>query len=205
MSLFQSYYEKVGRLRLYSGNLPLPYFFEVPFKGPVAGPTGRARAGETLILDRGRWTPDGHYVSPPDDPLLNPLAFTCQFRLANLEPNYSKILTLIRPPQGASFKNIGGRAWVTTKGTTQILNSDPLGQVAATTPLFSDHEKHCVNVEMLWTDPQGVADKGFRWAETYFPPDRQVTEGVDSVMVDLTGEIYGAIDPISQFTAGIES
>jgi hypothetical protein len=54
VSNFQSFYVKVGRLRLYSGNTP-PYFFEVPFRGPVTGPVARARAGETLVLDRGRF------------------------------------------------------------------------------------------------------------------------------------------------------
>lgn len=204
MSNFQSYYIKVGRLRLYSGNT-VPYFFEVPFRGAVTGPVDRARAGETLVLDRGRFTADSHYVSPPDDPLLNPLPFSCNFRLANTEPNFSKILTLIKTPGGATTKNIGGRAWASSKATTQILNSDPLGQVLATTPPFSDHEKHCVNVEVLWTDPQGIENKGFRWAEVYFPPDRQVTEGVDVVTVDLSGEIYGAISHITSFTSGNES
>src|SRR5712692_2132707 len=204
MSNFQSFYIKVGRLRLYSGNTP-PYFFEVPFRGPVTGPVARARAGETLVLDRGRFTPDAHYVSPPDDPLLAPLPFSCNFRLANTEPNFGKIITLIQTPGGVNFKNIGGRAWISTKATTQILNSDPLGQVLATTPRFSDAEKHCVNVEILWTDPQGVQNRGFKWGEVYFPPDRQVTEGVDVVTVDLSGEIYGAITAITAFSAGTES
>ena len=204
MSNFQSFYIKVGRLRLYSGNTP-PYFFEVPFRGPVTGPVSRARAGETLVLDRGRFTGDAHYVSPPDDPLLAPLPFSCNFRLANTEPNFSKIITLIQPSGGVNYKNIGGRAWTSTKGTTQITNSDPLGQIMATTPHFSDSEKHTVNVEILWTDPQSVQNRGFRWAEVYFPPDRQVTEGVDVVTIDLSGEIYGAISAITGFTSGTES
>ena len=204
MSNFQSYYIKVGQLRFYSGN-PTPYFFEVPFRGAVTGPVDRARAGETLVMDRGRFTADSHYVSPPDDPLLNPLPFSCNFRLANQEPNFSKLLTLIKAPGGVNFKNIGGTSWLSSKATTQILNADPLGQVLATTPPFSDHEKHCVNVEVLWTDPQGITNRGFKWGEVYFPPDRQVTEGVDSVMVDLSGEVYGAISLITAFTAGVES
>jgi hypothetical protein len=62
-----------------------------------------------------------------------------------------------------------------------------------------------VNVEVLWTDPQGVANRGFKWGEVYFPPDRQVMEGVDSVMVSLDGEVYGAISLITPFTSGTES
>jgi hypothetical protein len=44
-----------------------------------------------------------------------------------------------------------------------------------------------MNVEVLSTDPQGVANRGFKWGKVYFPPDR---EGVDSVMVSLDGEVY---------------
>jgi hypothetical protein len=204
MSNMQSFYIKVGRLRFYSGNTP-PFFFEVAFRGSVTAPISRARAGETLVLDRGRFTADAHYVSPPDDPLLAPLPFSCNFRLTNLEPGFSKLITLIRTPGGAAFKSIGGRPWTTTKATTQIQNADPLGQVLATTPAFSDSEKHTVNAELLWTDPQGIQNRGFKWAELYFPPDRQLTEGVDSVMIDLSGEIYGAIEPITTFTSGVES
>ena len=134
MSNFQSYYIKVGRLRLYSGN-PTPYFFEVPFRGAVTGPVDRARAGETLVLNRGRFDADSHYVSPPDDPLLNPLPFSCNFRLANTEPNYSKILTLIRPPGGSATKNIGGRPWISSKATTQISSRRFRPSLSASTPV----------------------------------------------------------------------
>lgn len=199
-----SFYIKVGRLRFYSGN-PTPYFFEVPFRGPVNAPVDRARPPETLVLDRGRATETAHYVSPPDDPILNPEALGCQFRLMNTEPNFSKILTIIRAPKGAATKNIGGRPWISAKGTTQLQNNDPLGQVLFTTPAFSDSEKHCVNVELLWEDPQNTQDKGMQWKEVYFPPNQQLTEGVDSVMVALNGEIYGSINQITAFTAGVES
>jgi hypothetical protein len=205
LSNFQSYYIKVGVLRFYSGNTPSPYFFSVPFRGAVTGPVDRARAGETLVLDRGRFTADAHYVSPPDDPLLAPLPFSCNFRLANSEPNFSKLLTIIKPPGGVNFKNIGGRSWISSKSTTQIRNSDPLGQVLATTPPFSDSEKHTVNIEILWTDPQSVANRGFKWGEVYFSPDQKVVEGTDVVTIDLTGQVYGAISLITAFDAGVES
>jgi hypothetical protein len=206
---FSSYYIKVGRLRLYSktgdAGVGLAYFFEVPFRGPITAPVDRPRPPETLVLDRGRADFNMHYVSPPDDPIVAPIPFGCQFRLGNTEPNYTKLLTIIRSPGGALTKSIGGRPWSSSKGTTQLLNNDPLGQVLFTTPPFSDPEKFCVNIEILWEDPQSVGDRGFRYNEVYFPPDRQMTEGVDSVMVDLTGEIYGSITLITAFTAGTES
>jgi hypothetical protein len=57
----------------------------------------------------------------------------------------------------------------------------------------------------LFGEPLPVSERVFKWSELYFPPDRQVTEGVDSVMVDLSGEIYGAITPITAFSSGTES
>jgi hypothetical protein len=208
MTTFNSFYTKVGRLRLYSGtggSVTTPYFFEVPFRDGIGSPIDRPRAGETLVLDRGRFTPDAHYVSPPDDPLLAAVPFSCRFRLANTEPNFSKILTIIRARGGVINKLIGGKPWPTSKGTTQIYNSDPLGSGLITTPPFTDAEKHCVNVEILWTDPQSIQNRGFQYNEVYFPPDRQLTEQADGVFVDLSGEIYGAITPITAFTAGNES
>jgi hypothetical protein len=118
-----------------------PYFFEVPFRGGVTGAVDRDRAGETIVMDRGRFTADSHYVSPPDDPLPAPLPLSCNFHLANQEPNYTKLLTLIRAAGCAANKLIGGRPWPTAKASTQIFNSDPLGSGLVTTPRFTDSEK----------------------------------------------------------------
>ena len=200
----KSFYLKVGSLRFYSGNTP-PYWFEVPFRGTVTAPIDRPRPGETIIVDRGRLSPAMHYVVGNDESILQPVSFSCQFRLTNSEPNYSKMLTLIRATGGGNTKLFTPKVWQSTKGTTQIYNADPEGAQLVSTPTFADSEKFCVNVELLWSDSDGSNDRGFRWAEVYFPPDRQLTEGETDVMIDLTGEIYGAIVPITAFTVGTES
>lgn len=206
----QSYYLKVGTLRLYSGDAT-PKFFEVPFRGTITGPVDRPRADENPILDRGRFTGDAHYVSGDDAALLGPVAVRFDFRLTNTDPNYQKLLDVIRPLSTVAgahmnaanrIKTVGGNAWLSSKGTTQIRNADPLGSALFTTPQFTDSERHCVNVEVLWEDPQNVRDRGFKWSEVYFPPNQQITESDQAVMVAMEGECYGSVTPISAFTAG---
>ena len=212
MMAFKTYFIKVGRLRLYSGTgSGGPYFLEVPFRGALTAPLDRPRPPEQIVLDRGRFTQDAHYVMGSDEPILAALPFSCNFRLGNTEPNFSKLLTAIRGAGNTgtseATKTIGGRTWSSTKGTTQLRNAEVHGSgtVLHTTPDFLDTEKWCVNVEMLWEDPDNTNDRGVRWAEVYLPADRQITEGELDVMVDLSGEIYGAIELITSFTAGTES
>lgn len=202
---FKSFYNKVGRVRFYSGNTPTPYFLEVPFRGNVTFPADRPRPAEILVLDRGRITQDMHYLSAPDNVILEPLPFSMSFRLANSEPNYSKLITILRSPGGTLTKTIGGRVWNTAKGTTQVRSGDPLGSSLHTTPSFTDPEKWCVNVEVLWEDSDGSNDRGFKLGDVYFPPQAQVTEGENDVMVAMSGEIYGNVSLITAFTAGTES
>ena len=208
----QSYYRKVGALRAYSGNAT-PYFFEIPFRGGFTGPVARPRAAEIPVTDRGILTVDAHYVSGADDDLLGPLSVRFDFRLTNTDPNYQKLLDVIRPLSDVSsavfggsgataYKHVGGKPWTTTKGTSQIRNADPNGSSLITTPLFTDDERHCVNIEILWDDPQDVRNKGFRYREVYFRPDQTITEGDTDVMVSMEGECYGGITEISAFTAG---
>ena len=205
---FKSFNIKLGRLRLYSGNTPNKFWFEVPFRGNVVGPVDRPRPAENIVLDRGRGTADAHYTQGPDDVIYQPLPLTFNFRLANSEPNFLKLLQVIRAPGGTAQKTIGGWAWTTTKGTSQLRNAVPAGTGAGqelhTTPGFTDPEKWCCDVEVLWEDPDNQNDRGVRWQEVHFPPDRQVTEGDADVMVDMAGEVYGAITLITAFTAGSE-
>lgn len=202
---FKSWYLKRGRLRLYDGT-GTPFFLEVPFRGPVTAPLDRGRPAETLVLDRGRATSDAHYVQGPDDPIYAPLPFRCAFRLANTEPNYSKFLTLLRSPTaGSSTKTVGPNTWTTTKGDTTLDDSDPEGSGTVTTPGFADPQKFCMNVELLYADPDGSSDRGMRWAEVYFPPEQQeLAESEDAVMINMVGEIYGRITTVTAFSAGTE-
>lgn len=207
---WRSYYIKNGRLRFYSRAADGPYFIEVPFRGTVTGPVDIPRPAETMVLDRGRLTADAHYVVADDSAIVAALPFSCNFRLGNTEPNFSKLLTIVRGPANTGTtrptKTIGGRTWTSTKATTQRRNADVSGGGLAlhTTPDFSDVEKWCCNAELLWEDTDNSNDRGFQWNELYLPPN-QVTEGQDNTTVDLSGEVYGSITTLTAFTAGTES
>jgi hypothetical protein len=207
----RSYYLKTGRMRFYSHSTGGgPFYMEVPFRGTITAAIDRPRVGETIILDRMRMNADMHFVQGSDDAMLAALPFSCNFRLLNSEPSYSKLLIMLRTFSGSLLsqsppgKLIGPHLWTSTKGTTQIRNADFLSTALVTTPVFSDPEKWCVNVEALWEDPDNVNHRGFRWAEVYFPPG-QVTEGEQDVMIDLNGEVHGAITTITSFSSGTES
>lgn len=208
MVAFASYTVKIGRVRIYDGTTPTPNYIEIPFRSTVAGPVDRPRMPEQVVLDRGRHTADSHYVLGPDTPLLEGIPFSLSFRLGDKQPNRSKLLTIIRTPvAGATTKTLpGGVTWRTTKSSTAILNADPLGTAVYTTPPFTDPGKHTVNVQVLWESPVSGSgdDVGVQWAECYFPPDNQITEGELDVMVSLNGEIYGAISSILAFSAGTD-
>ena len=208
---YRGWYLKLGRMRFYSASAGGgPFFMEVPFRGTVTAPLDRPRVTETLMLDRMRLTSDMYYVQGSDENMLGPLPFQCNFRLANSEPSFSKLLLMIRTfagglqSQSPAGKRLGPRLWVSTKGTTQVRNADFESSALITTPPFADPEKWCVNVELLWEDPDGSNNRGFQWCEVYFPPDRQITEGEQDVTCDLSGEIYGAINMITAFSSGTD-
>src|SRR3990167_3853804 len=143
---FKSYNVKTGRLRLYSHTTGGgPFFLEVPFRGAITAPADRPRPAENLVLDRGRLTSDAHYVTASDEALMAPLPFACNFRLGNTEPNFSKVLSIIRTPAttgtGGPSKPIAlSKPWTSTKGTTQLRNAEVSGAGTAlvTTPGFTD-------------------------------------------------------------------
>ena len=212
---FKSYFVKTGRLRLVSNTASGgPFFLEVPFRGTITAPADRSRPPETMVHDRGRLTELSHYVMGPDTPITDPLPFSCKFRLANTEPNFSKFLTAIRgigsnpsPISANPQKTIGGRVWGSAKTFSTARNAEVSGGGTAvhTTPGFLDLDKWCVHVEMLWEDPDNSNDRGFRWEAVYFSPDRQVTEGETEVSIDLSGDVYGLITAITAFQGATES
>ena len=208
---YSSFIHKDGELRLYDATAT-PNFINILFMDAgFTAPLGRPRYEERLVLDRGTHaTLSGsvktHYIKSSDEAMMAPLDLSFNFRWTNAEPNYSKFRQALNVDIAATWK-VGTVTWVTTKGTSTILNSAKT-PVSVTTPIFTDGRKRTVNVEVLWTDPisGGVSDAGIRWREVHFPPDAQrLTENEDSVMIACAGRIYGDIQVISAFSAGTAS
>ena len=141
-------------------------------------------------MDRGRFTADTHYVSPPDDPFLAPLPFSCNFRLANTDPNFLKLLTIIKTPGGVNFKNIGGRSWITTKATTQIFNSQERMRLMLARVMRCDERGIGMIVRATWPDFERLFAPGTAWtfcACRYSEASRLTDYGRDSGLVMRSG------------------
>ena len=78
----------------------------------------------------------------------------------------------------------------------------PIPGISIGLPSFKDSGKVCYMVEVLWSG-SGVSNLGYRWDEVYFPPAEQtITEGEESVTLNLNGQIYGGVTKMFAFTTG---
>lgn len=205
MASLKSFTFRDGQLRLYDATAT-PFYIEIPFiQANFTAPMMRPRPEEMNILDRGRMKNSNafwHTILGPDDPIAAPLPLTFSFRLVNTDPGWKKWRQALNL-DFASTWTVGSNTWVSAKGTTQVLSGGPEVPTLVTTPLFSDLRKRCVNVCVLWADPDGISDLGYKWSEVYFPPDQQqLNEGNDIVEVRASGQIYGAIVEITAFPSG---
>lgn len=194
-----------GVLRIYDGTAT-PFYLEIPFmQANFTGPEGNPRPDEIPRMNRGRvrnTDSNWHYISAPDDPIVNPVTLSFSFLMANNQPNYQKLRQALNIDMASTW-TVGSNTWVSSKGTTQVLGGGRTPTLV-TTPSFGDARKRTVTIYTLWADPDGGAnDIGRKWAEVYFPPDKQtIREAMDMVEIQCQGLIYGAIGQITAFPAG---
>jgi hypothetical protein len=188
------YTGKYGELRIYDGT-GTPNYMVVPFiPADLSAPMGRQRPEEILKLDRGNLTSDAAYVQGPDDPILEPLDISFSVRLD----------TLKNAVELYNFLTCGTLSDTTvlssTKGSTQLTAGDGS---SVYTPAFADSQKKTVNIEAKWT--VGASSFARQWNEVYFMPSNiEIAEAADEVVVNATGQIYGDIAPINDFTSGVD-
>ena len=82
MTIFQGY---DGELRLYEyGNGGTSYYLEVLFcEMDFNGPISRGRNAERLMMDRGKFDSNSHYVQGTDDDIYAAMPFSFSCRLAD--------------------------------------------------------------------------------------------------------------------------
>lgn len=196
MTIFQGY---DGELRLYSyGNVygtdpsGTTFYLEVLFcEMDFSGPLSRGKAEERLILDRGRYDSNAHYVKGDDLPIYSPVQFSFSARLADtvntrvLSDWVSGVTALVNAASATTIIY----SWM---GHTTLQGS--------TAPQFSDESKYRYRVDMKW---DGTNDYGVRYEEVYFPPEQQtISESADGLILNATGMIYGDVTRISAFYSG---
>lgn len=162
-------------------------FCEMDFNGPISKP----KRTETLILNRGRFDTDAHYIEGSDEDVYAPLQFTVSCRLADTVHT------------GVLHEWISGVTKLS--GTTQLYSWKTHTKInGVSTPAFADETgKYAYRVEVKW---DGDTDYGFRYEEVYFQPGQQtISESANGVMLSMTGLIYGDVTRITAFTSGVTS
>lgn len=191
-----------GACRIYDGTAT-PYFIEVLFdQGDLSFPEGKARPEETPIMHRGRAvTATVHHIIGDDTPVVEPTELSFSFRMQNDVANEEKLYDALCNPSLVSPWTVGADTWDSTKGDAALVNGKGDSFVD---PAFADPMKKCVNFEILWSR-DGV-DIGRKIVAVYIAPDQiSLAEAEDSVMVSVTGQVYGETSRITAFTAGSES
>ena len=161
-------------------------FCEMDFTGP----TSRPRVEDTLIMDRGVFDTNAHYISGDDSPRYAPLPFSFSARLADTID--SRVLT--DWTSGATrIPNVAG-------GSTTIYSFDGTTTIDGNSlPAFKD-DKTTLRTQILW---EGASTIGLQYNEVYFTPGQQtITESVDGLILSANGMIYGDVTRITAFSSG---
>ena len=184
---------KDGELRLSDmGVGGTTYYLAVLFSEmDFTGPTSRPRVEDSLIMDRGVFDSNAHYISGNDEPRYAPLPISFSCKLADTV-NTRVLMDWI----SGVTKTAGTTQLYTMKGTTTIDGN--------TLPAFKDNTgKYAYQTEVLW---DGSNDLGLRYQEVFFPPGQQtITESADGLTLAVNGMVYGDVTRITGFDAATTS
>ena len=180
---------KDGELRLSDmGVGGTTYYLAVLFSEmDFTGPTSRPRVEDSLIMDRGVFDSNAHYISGNDEPRYAPLPISFSCKLADT------VNTRVLMDWISGVTKVGGTTQLyTMKGTTTIDGN--------TLPAFKDSTgKYAYRTEVLW---DGTSDLGLRYSEVFFPPGQQtITESADGLTLSANGMVYGDVTRITAFDA----
>jgi len=184
--LFQG---KDGELRIAElGSGGTTHYLSVLFcEMDFTGPTSRPRIEDTLIMDRGIFDTNAHYISGDDSPRYAPMPFSFSARLADTVNSRALMDWL----SGATnIPNAVG-------GTTQVYSFDGTTTIDGNTlPAFKD-DKTTYRVQVLW---DGDSDIGLQYNDVFFPPGQQtITESADALTIASNGMIFGDVTRITAF------
>ena len=199
---------KDGELRLYSDGFiyyssgttvsepsGTTYYFEVLFtEMDFTGPITRPRTEETLIMDRGNFDTNAHYIEGNDEARYAkiPISFSCKLAdTVNTRSLYDWLEGVSAP-----VNVVGGSTTIYSPLGTTTIDGNTLPKIptknSGTTPIW--------NVETLW---DGTSDYGIQYNEVYFTPGEQtITESADGLTLSCNGMVLGDVTRITAFTSG---
>ncbi len=162
-------------------------FCEMDFTGPLSRP----RTDETLMMNRGTFSTDAHYIEGNDEPRYAPIPITFSCRLNDT------VNTQIMVDWLSGVSQISNAA----SGSTLLYSWEGGSTIDGNTlKAFEDDPKMSYRVEVLW---DGENDICMRYEEVYFKPGEQsITESADGLMLSGSGMCYGDVTRISAFQSG---
>jgi len=182
-----SFQGKDGVLNLMDfGNNGTSYRLEVLFcEMDFTGPTTRPRTEESLVMNRGNFDTNAHYIEGNDDPRYAPVPISFSARLADTTNTHD----LSDWISGSTV--VSGKQLYSYKGKTTIDGN--------TLPTFVDTaNKYAYRVEMVWWGTASGNTYGLRYEEVYFPPGEQtISESADGLILSCNGQVYGDVTAIT--------
>jgi len=177
-----------GTLRIYDGT-GTPFYLELDFdNGDFTGPLGVPKTEEILVMHRGTFDADAHYIEGSDEKVMEPADVSFS---ATVED--TTITTYLLDWLEGSTVN--SNTIVTTKEDTQRANS-------VASPAFADSGKKTFNIEYIL---DGTADVCWHYNEVYVElADASVEESEEGVNISFTGKHYGTITRDTANTAGTD-
>ena len=180
-----------GKLRLLDGT-GTPFYLELGFDtGDMNAPLGVPSTEEQLVLHRGTFDANAHYIEGGDAPVMEPV--DVGFSIVVEDTTITTYLL-----DWLEGNTVNSNTIVTTKGTTERTNS-------IATPAFADTSKKTCNLEILWDASATGTDLGYQYNEVYFAlNDQKIAEAEDGVTITFAGKCYGTIARLAAFTAGTD-
>jgi hypothetical protein len=194
---------KDGELRVYSYGYKYgadlsrtTYYLEILFCDMnFTAPTARPRTDETLVMDRGKFDGNAHYVQSDDEPRYAPLDMSFSCRLGDT------INTRILHEWLSGVTSITN----TVGGTSQIYSWAGYAETAIDGNIIPSFEsrtygKPVYRVEVLW---DGTNDYGLRYDAVWFKPGQStITESKDGLTLNAKAMVYGDVTRILSFYTG---
>jgi len=153
------------------------------------GPLDRPRTEELLVMNRGRYTSDAHYIEGPDARIYEgiPISFSCVIDDTINRERLLAALACGNPNDSAYWTATG----VTTKGNTKNDGSNA-------NPGFRETAKKTVNIQVLFSGTTYA--EGRAYYEVYFDLEEQkIAEAEEGLVLNCAGLVYGVIEGIHGF------
>lgn len=170
-------------------------YFEILFcDANLSAPIGRNFSEERIILDRGVFDSNAHYVQSNDAARLEPINLTFSCKL--YDKSQSNLLGQMLSGSTV-LVSVGGVTYPLKSRSGKGMLIPGLSKTIRPPAFLASSGKIAFKIEVLYS---GTSNYGYRWDEAFFNPGEQsMTEAEDSVTLNLNAKIFGGVTRIFSF------